>query len=78
MTTTIHVNARGSLTLPQGLRRNLGLEKGGVLMAELSDAGILLRPAVTYPVEIYSARRVMEFDAADRDLALHLKRKAGT
>ncbi|MFH1022493.1 MAG: AbrB/MazE/SpoVT family DNA-binding domain-containing protein [Planctomycetota bacterium] len=76
MTATIQVNSRGGMTLPKRVRTALGLEKGGVVMAETSEAGILLRPAVAYPIELYSDARVAEFDSAEKDLGHHLRRKA--
>jgi antitoxin PrlF len=75
MSTTIQINSRGGLTLPKKIRKALGLEKGGVVMAETSDNGILLKPAVAYPIEMYSIERVAEFDQADERLRQHLKDK---
>jgi hypothetical protein len=37
--------------------------------------GLLLRPAVTLPVEIYSEKRIREFDEAEADLAKALSRR---
>ncbi len=76
MTATIQINERGSLTLPKPLRRQLGLEKGGVVMAETAEGGILLRPAVAYPIELYTDERVAEFDAAEKELKKRPDRKA--
>jgi AbrB family looped-hinge helix DNA binding protein len=75
MATTIQINSRGNLTLPKPLRKKLGLDKGGVVMAESSDQGILLKPAVSFPIEIYSDLRVAEFDEADAELKSHLAKK---
>jgi bifunctional DNA-binding transcriptional regulator/antitoxin component of YhaV-PrlF toxin-antitoxin module len=72
---TIQINARGSLTLPKLLRRRLGLERGGVVLAEASEQGIVLKPSVTFPIEIYTDKRVAAFDAADAALDRRLKRK---
>lgn len=76
MLATIQINTRGSLTLPKPLRRQLGLEKGGVVMAETAEGGLLLRPAVAYPIELYTDKRVAEFDAAEKDLKQRPDRKA--
>lgn len=35
----------------------------------LPPDGLLLRPAVTLPVELYTAARIQEFDAAEAELA---------
>ena len=76
MTATIQMNQRGSMTLPKELRRVLGMEKGGVVMAETAEGGILLRPAVAYPIELYTEERVAEFDGAEATLRKHIDRKA--
>ena len=70
MVATIQINERGSLTLPKALRKRLGLDKGGVVMAESLDEGILLKPAMAFPVEIYSDDRIAHFDSVFR-LSLH-------
>jgi len=76
MNATIQINKRGSLTLPKALRHSLGVDRGGMVVAETSASGILLRPSVTFPIEIYTDERVAEFDAADRDIGrCLLKRK---
>jgi bifunctional DNA-binding transcriptional regulator/antitoxin component of YhaV-PrlF toxin-antitoxin module len=72
MSTSIHVNNRGTMTLPKALRGRLGLAKGGVVLAEESADGILLRPGVTVPIELYTDARIAEFDAADAALGRHL------
>ena len=73
--TTIQVNERGSLTLPKSLRKALGIERGGVVMVELSGGGLVLKPAVSFPIELYSNERVEEFDKADRELGQYLESK---
>ncbi|MCX5885047.1 MAG: AbrB/MazE/SpoVT family DNA-binding domain-containing protein [Proteobacteria bacterium] len=73
--TTIQVNERGSLTLPKSLRKALGIARGGVVMVELSREGLVLKPAVSFPIELYRNERVDEFDKADRELGRYLKSK---
>lgn len=63
------------MTLPKSLRKRLGAEKGGVVLADVTREGIILQPAVSYPIEIYSDDAIEEFDQADADLARHLDRK---
>ena len=48
------IGRRGSFVIPAKLRRIFGLEEGSMVIAEETESGILLRPAVTLPVEIYS------------------------
>jgi AbrB family looped-hinge helix DNA binding protein len=69
MKATLAISSRGVLTLPAKLRRAVGISPEDQVMAETTPEGILLRPAVTLPVEIYSDDRVREFDAAEADLA---------
>jgi AbrB family looped-hinge helix DNA binding protein len=73
---TIQINERGSMTLPKGIRHALGLDHGGSVMAEETNGGILLRPAVSYPIEMYSDDRVREFDDAEKALRRKIRGKA--
>ncbi|MBV8192912.1 MAG: AbrB/MazE/SpoVT family DNA-binding domain-containing protein [Alphaproteobacteria bacterium] len=61
--------------MPAKLRRQLGIKPDDQLIAEATPEGLLLRPAVTLPVEIYSDGRIAEFDAAEAELADVLRRK---
>lgn len=74
MRSLVTVTNRGVVTLPAGLRRALGIKADDTLIAETTPEGLLLRPAVTLPVEIYSDRRVREFDEAEEDLARTMRR----
>ena len=73
MQTAITITRRGVITLPARLRRALGLRAEDQLIAEVTPEGLLLRPAVTLPVEVYSSERVREFDEAELELAEALK-----
>lgn len=77
MKATLTITSRGVVTLPARLREALGLKADDQLIAETTPEGLLLRPAVTLPVEIYSDKRVSEFDAAEGALEklLHRKKK---
>ena len=75
MKTTVTVTSRGVVTLPAKLRRTLGLKADDLLIAETTPEGLLLRPAVTLPVEIYSDARVREFDEGEAELKKVLNRK---
>lgn len=75
MTTTIQINERGTLTIPKILRKRLGFEGGGLVLVEESGDGLVIRPAVTFPYEIYSNERIAEFDKEDEELNRHLKKK---
>jgi len=65
----ITITSRGVITLPARVRRALGLRADDQLIAEVTPDGLLLRPAVTLPVEIYTPQREREFDEAEADLA---------
>lgn len=75
MKATVTVTGRGVITLPAKLRQALGLKADDQLIAETTPEGLLLRPAVTLPVEIYTDGRVAEFDAAEADLGKTLSRR---
>lgn len=75
MKVTLTITSRGLVTLPAKLRRELGLKADDQLIAETTPEGLLLRPAVTLPVELYSEARVREFDAAEAELGAFLKKK---
>ena len=76
MKATLTVTSRGVVTLPAKLRAALGLKADDQLIAETTSEGLLLRPAVTLPVEMYSGKRIEEFDAAEAELDRVLRRKA--
>jgi antitoxin PrlF len=75
MKTTVMTTSRGVITLPAKLRQALGLKADDILIAETTPEGLLLRPSVTLPVEIYSDARVREFDAGEAELKKVLDRK---
>lgn len=76
MKDSISVSRRGVITLPARFRRALGLAADDRLIAEITPDGLLLRPAVTLPVEIYTPAREREFDAAEAELATAAARPA--
>lgn len=69
MRATISVSGRGLISLPAEIRRAAGIRPLDNLIAETTPDGILLRPAVTLPVEFYTVSRVAEFDSAEAELA---------
>ena len=75
MKAALTISRRGTLTLPARLRQSLGLKADDQLIAETVPEGLLLRPAVTLPIEIYTERRIAEFDTAEAELAGVLARK---
>lgn len=69
MKATLTITSRGVITLPAKLRQAMGLRADDQLIAETTPDGLLLRPAVTLPLEVYSPSRVQEFDEAEAELA---------
>ena len=69
MKATLTISGRGLIALPAKMREAAGLRALDNLIAETTPEGILLRPAVTVPIEIYSDERIAEFDEAEAELA---------
>jgi AbrB family looped-hinge helix DNA binding protein len=74
MKATLTMTSRGVVTLPAKMRKEMGLAADDQLIAETTPEGLILRPAVTLPIEIYSKERVREFDEEEKKLALALRR----
>lgn len=55
------IGKRGTLVIPVALRRRFGLSEGDTVIAEETEDGILIRPAVTLAIESYSPERRAEF-----------------
>jgi len=58
---TIKIGRRGTVVIPAPIRRTYGFEEGSMVIVETRSEGILLRPVVTLPVEIYTPERKAEF-----------------
>ena len=58
---TTKIGRRGTVVIPAGLRRKYGFEEGSLVMAEGRREGILLRPVITLPLEVYTPERKAEF-----------------
>lgn len=54
---TSKVGKRGTIVIPAPLRRRFGIEEGTLVVAEATEEGVLIRPAVALPVEVYSPER---------------------
>ena len=80
---TSKVGKRGTVVVPARLRRKFGIEEGRLVIAEERPDGILLRPALALPVEIYTPQRKAEFllsnavDAEDYRAAVAEVKKMG-
>lgn len=72
----LSINSRGVVTLSAKIRKAMGIQANDQLIAEATPQGLLLRPTVTLPLEMYTTSRVQEFDAAEADLALAMAKRA--
>jgi AbrB family looped-hinge helix DNA binding protein len=65
------VGKRGTVVIPAALRRRYGIEEGSFVVAEPCECGVLIRPALVLPIEVYTPERKAQFllsnaiDAAD-------------
>src|SRR2546423_521928 len=57
----LKVGKRGAIIVPAKLRKRYGIEEGTLVTAEPLEDGVLIRPAVVFPVERYSPERKAEF-----------------
>lgn len=71
MKTKVTINERGVITIPASLRQALGLKANDELIIEETDRGLLLRPSISVPIELYSEDRIAEF-ASDEAAIGHL------
>jgi AbrB family looped-hinge helix DNA binding protein len=63
----VKLGKKGQISIPKSVLRKLGIENEVFLLLETTpDGGILLRQAGVYPLEIYSDKRLKEFEEADR------------
>ena len=66
---TGRVGKRGAVVVPARLRKKFGIEEGSLVIAEEREDGILIRPAIALPVEVYTPKRKAQFlltNAVDR------------
>ena len=70
MSEVTRVGKRSTVVIPAPLRKRYGLKEGREVLVEETAEGLLLRPAVTLPVEVYSKERRAAFlleNAIDRE-----------
>ena len=73
------MSQRGVITIPTRMREAFGLKANDQLIIEDTPEGLLLRPAVSLPIEMYAEERVAEFTRDDNAIAKLLDRpQAGT
>lgn len=75
MSEASRVGKRGAVVIPAKLRKKYGFKEGSSILFEDGPGGVVIRPAVTIPVEVWSAERQAAFllenavDRADYDWA---------
>ena len=55
------VGKGGTVTIPASIRRRIEIVDGAQVIAKATEEGMLIRPAVTMPVELYTPERKAEF-----------------
>jgi AbrB family looped-hinge helix DNA binding protein len=61
MAEAARVGKRGAVVIPARIRRQFGIEEGTTVLVDAGPEGVLIRPAVTVPVEVYSRERKAAF-----------------
>jgi AbrB family looped-hinge helix DNA binding protein len=59
------ITDRGVITIPAAIRKAFGLKANDEVIIEQTEQGILLRPAMSVALEIYSEKRIAEFASDD-------------
>ncbi len=70
------INERGVITIPAAIRQAFGLEANDEVIIEQTEQGILLRPALSVPLEIYTERRIAEFASDDAKIGKLLPKRS--
>jgi AbrB family looped-hinge helix DNA binding protein len=55
------VGRRGVVVIPSSFRKKYGFKEGSLVVAEDREEGVLLRPVVALPIEVYTPERKAEF-----------------
>ena len=55
------VGKRGTVVIPAKLRKKFGIEEGSSVLVEEGPDGVVIRPAVTLPVEVWTPERKAAF-----------------
>ena len=72
MTATLQMGARGTLTLPKKIRDKFGLKGDSMVSVEDTAEGILIKPAMVFPIESYSDERLAEFEEQNNAAIAHI------
>lgn len=75
MQTKATINARGVITIPAAIRQAFGLKANDELIIEETEQGILLRPTLSVPLEMYTEKRIAEFASDDAAIGKRLSKR---
>lgn len=60
------ISKKGQVTLPAQLRKKMGLEAGGTVIAEEKNGELVLRPAAVVEIDLYTDEQIVRWDEEDR------------
>lgn len=69
------INDRGVITIPAAMRQALGLKANDEVLIEETEQGLLIRPALSVPLEIYTEKRIAEFASDDTEIGKRLGKR---
>ncbi len=74
------VGKRGTVVIPARIRKRLGIEEGSSVLVEEGEGSVIIRPAVTVPLEVWSPERKAAFlleNAVDAEDYAWARREVG-
>ncbi|MDP2110227.1 MAG: AbrB/MazE/SpoVT family DNA-binding domain-containing protein [Thiobacillus sp.] len=74
MRETLIVSNRGQITLPAGMRKQLGIAPGSVVIIETRNGELALKPAAVLEIERYTDEQIAQWDSEDKLTAAERKR----
>jgi AbrB family looped-hinge helix DNA binding protein len=75
MQAKVTINERGVITIPAAMRQALGLKPNDEVLIEETEQGLLIRPVLSVPLEIYTEKRIAEFASDDEAIGKLLPKK---
>jgi len=75
MPTKATITDRGVITIPAAIRQAFGLKANDEVIIEQTEQGILLRPAMSVPLEIYTEKRIDEFASDEAKIGKLLRKR---
>ena len=76
MSYKVTIGPRGTFTIPAKVRKAYGILPDDQLIVEETSEGLLLKPTVNVPIEMYTEERIAEFFEDEVELAEILKKRA--